>query len=487
MNKAVQGKMRFLDLLTHEDGRSYGRNLDPWQREDLLAWFEAKQLYQWWERPRGHSKTQDAAAVSLVELVLGRPGSRIYFAATDQEQAGIAFDSLKGFVNRSPVLSQAVELLSWQAVVPETDSTLTVLPADAPGSWGKRPALIVIDELEAWRGNRAEEFFYALITALGKVPGARLLIASTAGWDRNSIAWKLREKVQNDPAWRFSRRGQVASWITREFLESQRRILPEHVYRMLHLNEWTEAGGAFLTYAEVQSIFDPDLRPRASCDRDLHVIGLDVGLSHDQTVACVVHVEQDGTVTVDAFQTWQGSPEDRVQLQDVEDWLRAAVRRYSGARVVADPWQAVAILQRLQAAQIRAQEVTFTPAYRGKVYSNLLELVRNRKLRCFRHEQLEQELLALSFVDKGGVLRVDHPSGGHDDHAMSLAIAALAVLEEANRPRSVVFDWLPDWTLRSTNPAEYRRRVLLWELQHGRKYENDAADLLQADLADLGW
>lgn len=422
--------MLFLtDVLTHPDGSSYGVNLDPWQREDLATFF-ADRRHTWWERPRGHSKTQDAAAASLTELVLGQPGGRIYFAATDQDQAALAFDSLRGFVTRSPILSSVVRLLKREAVVDATDSTLTVLAADAPGSWGLRPTLVVVDELEAWRTEAAEEFFHALFSALGKRKGARMLIASTAGWDRTSLCWRLREKVQDDPAWVFSRRGQCASWVSAAFLEEQKRLLPDHVFRMLHLNEWTEAGGAFLTYEEVQDIFDHALAPVFECRNGRHYLGLDVGLAHDATVAAVVHREADGTLRVDAIQTWQGAPEDRVNLASVQQWVADAWKRYSDLRIYVDPWQAVGMVQALQAKGIRAQEVVFTPAYRGKVYANLLELIRSRKLRSFPHKKLKDELLGLSFVDKAGNLRVDHRPGSHDDHPMAVAVACLAAVED---------------------------------------------------------
>jgi len=421
--------MGFVDtLLRRPDGTSYGKGLDPWQREDLERALTTA-CHVWWERPRGHSKTQDAAAVALTRLVLGGHGQRIYFAAVDQDQSALAFDSLRGFVLRNELLAGWVRLLQRQAVVEATDSTLTVLAADAASSWGLRPVLVVLDELEAWRGDQATEFFYSLVSSLGKVKGARLLVCSTAGWDRTSLCWKLREQVRDDPAWIFVRRGQCASWVSPDFLEQQRRILPEHVFRMLHLNEWTEAGGAFLTHDEVADIFDEAMKVReTAADSAPHFIGLDVGLSHDATAVVVVHREKE-LVVVDAIQGWRGKPRDRVDLGAVEEWIRGAARRFSQAEVVADPWQAVGMLQRLAASGVRTRDVSFTQQYRDRIFSNLLQLVREKRLRCFPHETLKEELLQLSFTEKGGALRVDHRPGGHDDHAAALAMAALAAVE----------------------------------------------------------
>lgn len=82
-------------------------------------------------------------------------------------------------------------------------------------------------------------------------------MATTAHWDRTGLCWQLREKVEHDPAWHFSVHSQCASWIRPEFLEEQRRLLPDHLFRMLHLNEWTTVGAEFLTWDEIEAVFDP--------------------------------------------------------------------------------------------------------------------------------------------------------------------------------------------------------------------------------------
>lgn len=426
--------MTFLeDVLTLPSGESYGASLDDWQREDFESAFSAPDKHVWWERPRGHSKTEDAGGGLALHHLLSAPGRRAYVAAVDRDQAALAHDSLKGFVQRSELLRRSLKVTRYGVAAESIDSTLEVLAADAASSWGLRPSLIVADELQAWQGERAEELFWALYSALGKVPGARMVVATTAGWDRTSICWKLREQVIDDPAWLFSQRGQCASWVSQSFLEQQRRILPEHVYRRLHLNEWTEGAGAFLTFAEVESIFD-GRSPAYRCDHPEHFAALDVGLSHDATVCAICHLEGDDVV-VDAIQTWRGSPSERVSLDAVEEWIIEASRRYRGVKLEADPWQSVGLVQRLQRRGVRCEDVTFGSKYRANIFSNLLELVRTNRLHSFQYEALKDELLRLEFREVSGNLRVDHPSGGHDDHAVAVAMAALAAVQSATAGR----------------------------------------------------
>lgn len=461
-------RMTFLaDALTHSDGTSYGATLDEWQREDFATFFDTLN-HTWWERPRGHDKTGGAAAVALTELLFGTPGGRLYFTATDSDQAALAYDSVRGYVNRSPLLSSVLRVLKREIVFDALDSKLEVLPADASGSWGLRPSFVLADELHAWRTQQATEFFEALYSSLGKVKGARMLVTTTAGWDRTSLCWRLREQVKDDPSWTFSRVGQCASWVSADFLAQQKRLLPAHSYAMLHDNIWTDAGGAFLTYAEVRSIFDERHRPALRCPHGPHYIALDVGLSNDATAVVVLHRNEDGTAEVDEIKTWRGQPGDRVDLAAVGRWIVDATRRFKQAEVIADPWQAVGLIQDLRRQGVRANDVTFSASYRTRLFTNLLDVVRGGKLVSFPHETLQKELLGLEFRDVGGNLRVDHRPGQHDDHVVALAMALLAAVE---RPALVLETgqlFIEGWTI----DAEDAWRMELLQHIRERTYES---------------
>ena len=113
------------DVLTLPDGRSYGASLDGWQREDFAAAFSTGK-HLWLERPRAHSKTMDAAAFALHHL-LSAQGRRVYFAAVDRDQSALAHDSIQSFVQRSPLLREALKVDRFRVTACSTDSTLEVL------------------------------------------------------------------------------------------------------------------------------------------------------------------------------------------------------------------------------------------------------------------------------------------------------------------------------------------------------------------------
>jgi hypothetical protein len=409
-----------------EDGRPFGEVIEPWQAEDFAALDAGQYRHAYLERPRGHAKTFDLGTEAVVELLLGRPGQRLYCAAADEDQARLLFEDVAGKFQRNPLLRGAARITQREILIPATGSRLRVLASDAPSAYGLRPDWIAVDELAEWRRR---ELWDSLWIATGKRPGCRMLVISTAGWDRTSIAWEIRQIAEREPDWYFSARGQCASWISPEWLEQQRRTLPAHVFARLHENRWVEGAGAFLTAAEVDVVFDAALRPAAQrISRGAHALGLDVGLTRDRTVACVAHKDREtGWVVIDALRTWAGRPGAPVALPEVEAEVLWLARTF-GASVILDPYQAALLGQRLRQAGVEVREYSFTADGRRRLFGTLLQLVKDGHLRCFPHEELRRELLALETTETAAGWRVDHRPARHDDHVVAVALAAHALV-----------------------------------------------------------
>ncbi len=405
-----------------EDGTPLGEVIESWQAEDFAALDAGTYRHAYLERPRGHSKTGDLGTEAVTELLLGRPGQQLYCAAADEDQARLLFEDVAGKFQRNPLLRAAVKITQREIIVNATGSRLRVLSSDAPTAYGLRPDWIAVDELAAWRRR---ELWDSLWTATGKRPHCRMLVISTAGWDRASIAWEVRQIAEREADWYFSSRGQCASWIRPEWLEQQRRTLPPHVFARLHECRWVEGAGAFLLAAEVEVVFDPALQPAAQRAVDApHFLGLDVGLTRDRTVAAVAHRDPaTGYVVVDAMRTWAGRPGAPVALPDVEAEVLRLSRLFA-APVLLDPFQAVLLGQRLRQAGAEVREYPFTGESRRRLFGTLLQLVKDGHLRCFPHEDLRRELLGLEVQETTAGWRVDHKAGRYDDHVVALALAA---------------------------------------------------------------
>lgn len=73
-------------LALDEFGTTWGETVTDWQHEDALAVINGRRCFE--VRPRGASKTTDAAALALSLMVTEAPTrSRSYLYAVDEDQA----------------------------------------------------------------------------------------------------------------------------------------------------------------------------------------------------------------------------------------------------------------------------------------------------------------------------------------------------------------------------------------------------------------
>ncbi len=207
---AFRERMIFL-----EDGRRFSAVMEGWQREDFAASDSGRYLHRYIERPRGHSKTGDAGTDIVTDMVLGPPGLQIFGAATDKDQAKLLHDDVAQKFEQHPALRRLVKITEHEIAMKGTKTRFRHLATDAPSSYGLRPDRIYVDELAEWTKR---ELWDALWTATGKRPGCRMTVITTAGWDKTSICWQVRENAERERDWYFSTRGQCASWISPAWL-----------------------------------------------------------------------------------------------------------------------------------------------------------------------------------------------------------------------------------------------------------------------------
>lgn len=416
-----------LGVLVLEDGRRWIDAAHPFQREDAFAVLAGEPPYNFLTRARGASKTTDLAAVALALLLTASSASRLYWLAADSDQGALAIDSIAGFVARTPQLQARVDVQARRVIAPATGASLQVLAADAPGAYGLRPSAVFVDELAQWSDTPApRRLWEAVSTAVAKSDTARLVVLTTAG-DPSHFAAKVLEHARSSPLWRVHEVPGPAPWMSAERLAEQRARLPESAYARLFLNRWVEGEDRLTTADAVRGCVSHD--GALEYDRQhRYLVGLDLGLKRDRTVAAVCH--RDGErVVVARMAVWQGSRLKPVRLGDVEAWIKQAAGEYGGARVVADPWQAVGLAQRLRAAGVKVDEYAFTQQSVGRLASTLYNLLRDQALGLPDDDELLDELAHLRLRETSpGAYRIDHQAGRHDDRAISIALAAHALL-----------------------------------------------------------
>jgi len=445
----VSDSLDLLHGLVLHDGSRWGATADPWRTADAASILDpalGQPLQHFLTRPRGGWKTTDLAAVMLAWLVTTAPPlARGYWAAGDEDQAALGLDAVRGLVQRTPALRPLVRLEAGRVVAVRSEAAVRVLPADGPTAHGLSPSYVVVDELAQWPGTRGHRGLWeALVSSLPKVPGARLVVLTTAG-DPAHWSHKVLESARSSPHWRVSEMPGPLPWRTEVDLAAQREALAGRpgAFERLHLNLWTAA--------EDRLVSPDDLAAAATLDGPLaarpgvrYVAGVDLGARNDASVVAVAHQETtrvarpgeapalaSARVVVDHLRRWAPRPSSPVPLDDVEAFLVEAARVYPGLRVRLDPWQALGMAQRLRARGIPTEEFTYSSASVGRLAQTLFRLLRDRQIDLPRDPELLDELEHVRLVERSGLPRMDHDAGRHDDQAQALALAATALLERA--------------------------------------------------------
>ena len=285
---AEEKAVKIIRLFKNTKGDFAGKpfNLQKWQENEIIrpifrAGKDGKRIVReaFIFLPRKNGKSEIAAAISLYCLLFdGEKGGEHYIAATDKDQASIVFAACAAMVNADPNLKRRCKVLdaTKRIVVPETNSFLRAIPADAGGSDGFGAATVIYDELHA-APNR--DLFDVLRTSQGGRSQPLFICITTAGFDKRSICYeryqyacKVRDGIIKDPAflpviyeaepdedWTDEKvwikanpglRGKTPfrniDEMRRMCKEAQEIVGNQNAFRRLYLNQWTEQATRWL-------------------------------------------------------------------------------------------------------------------------------------------------------------------------------------------------------------------------------------------------
>ena len=279
--EAADRAVRFFQVcLCHVKGKKWAGKpiiLEPWQADiirTLFGWMNdhGTRRYRecYIEIPRKNGKTTLVAGIGLYMLLCDdEQGAEIYSAASDRDQASLAFNIAASMIRKNPLLSERIKVLDSvkRAVVKSTDSFYRAIPCDVEGSHGYNAHAVLADELHTWING--DEFYDVLHTSTGAREQPLTLAITTAGYDRHSLCWKMRQKAERvrdgkdkDPAflpviysapddadWTDPKVWAAANpnlgvsvseeYIARECSKAQENPAAENTFRRLHLNQWT--------------------------------------------------------------------------------------------------------------------------------------------------------------------------------------------------------------------------------------------------------
>ena len=198
---AAQRAIDFFQFLKHSKGREFAGHpfvLEPWQQfiiYVLFGWKKSNGMRRfnlgYIQVARKNGKTTLLSGVGLYMFFAdGEPGAEVYCAATKKDQAKILFSEAERMRSASPGLKKRIASFRNNMNIPGTASKFEPLGADEDTLDGLNPHCSLADEVHA---HKTRKLWDVLETAMGARQQPLMLGITTAGYDRESLCWALRE------------------------------------------------------------------------------------------------------------------------------------------------------------------------------------------------------------------------------------------------------------------------------------------------------
>jgi hypothetical protein len=383
-------------------------------------------------RGKKNWKSADLVLAALYKLTIADTphGSDGFILANDESQAGDDLSLAKKLVGINPSLAAEVEVLEKEIRRRVGRGTLRILPAqNVVGQHGKTASFIGYDEIHGYKT-------YDLFEALAPDPTRRDTLTWITSYDTiyNSAGIPLHDMklvgfAGTDPRMLFSwysgdrctdpdfadlppeerANPSRASWVEgAAYLEQQRRRLPSHKFRRLHLNLPGAPNGAFLDQGKVMEAVGTGRKARKREDGIKYHAFVDMsGGSLDDACLAIAHAEGDIFV-LDLVVKQAGEPPFNP---------RNAVEKFCG---ILHEWGISSVTGDSYAGStfphdFEERGINYVKSRLDKtaIYESFEPRINAGEAYLYDEPTLTQQLLTL--VVRGA--KIDHESGGHDDFA----------------------------------------------------------------------
>jgi len=418
--------------------------LEPWQVFILtivFGWVDGdgyrrfRRVYI--EVPRGNGKSALTSPIGLYMLALdGEAGAEVYSAATTRDQARIVFRDAQAMARKMPKFTKrfGVEVTAQAITQLRSSSTFKALSADGHTLDGLNIHLAAVDELHA---HKTRDVYDVLETGIGKRPQSLLWMITTAGSNKHGICYEVRDYVlkvlsgvasdaaaesmfgiiytvdeDDDPFEEATLQKANPNWgvsvdpavVMQTAAKAQQVATARANYLTKHLNVWVDANHALFDTEHWRRCEDKSL-DETEFSQDDSVIALDLASKID--IAAKLNVYRRKIFGKDHFylfpafylpqaaieesrhpmyRGWEmqgdihATPGETIDFSVIEDEIRNEVPGRSIRAVVADPWQALQMIQNLERDGLPAEEFRQTVANMSEATKTFDALMREGRL-----------------------------------------------------------------------------------------------------------
>jgi hypothetical protein len=387
-------------------------------------------------RAKKNWKSADLVMAGLYKLVIPHSpqGSDGFILANDEGQAADDLSLAKKLVAVNADLDAELEVLQKEIRRRDGRGALKILPArDAVGAHGKTASFIGYDEIHGFKNYDLLEALapdptrqstitwvtsYDTIYAVPGVPLHDLKQIGFAGSDpRMLFSWYSGDRT-TDPDFADlppERRANpsMASWDDGiGYIEQQRRRLPTHKFRRLHLNLPGSPNGAAFDQGIIIAATVAGRKALAEQEGIRYHAFVDMsGGSSDDAVLGIAHVENNRAVLDLVAKQTGPTP---FNPRDAVSKFVGLLWQYGLTSVTGDAYAGLTFSMDFQERGIQYQSSAMTKA---EIYDAFEPMLNAAEVELLDVPDLQEQFVAL--VVRGG--KIDHEPGGHDDWSNAAA------------------------------------------------------------------
>jgi hypothetical protein len=368
------------------------------------------------------------AAFRRHTLDRGERGHVIVISPT-KKQSGVVYAYILSRLESSPTLRGLIDGEPRRDEVDLVNGiTLSVWPANFRSVRGISIVCAVADELAFWfddatGANPASEVLRAIRPGMANFPNAKL-VKVTSPFAKQGVVWEDYSKRAERPemlVWRLDTRTMNPA-IDAAFLNAEEKRDPESFEREYNA-AFYESTSAFLPAAAIEACIKAGRVELPPQEGTFYTAALDAAFKGDFFAFSIVHRAGEKVVE-DFIRSWRGSKMHPVNLSQVLAEVTETLRRYGVTAVHGDSFCAEPIRQALAAKGVRFVQMTTLGTRASSIWNSLRTLVTSGNLELLEDPAMVSELKRLELiVTAGGNQRVE-ASVGHDDRAVTLALAS---------------------------------------------------------------